>query len=185
MFSEFGELRFKNYKSFEEYSSISPLKNINVFIGRNNCGKSSCIDVIEALTDLEKVKAWKATIRLVKEFLCNKSGKIVRPSWREENTEYENNDIEIEISNEFNNLTYKVASENRYLDNEYTIKNIIESMAYDLKCLRLNAERDIVPEQEEKKVSLSENGAGAANLIHHILHFDKFEERLAWIRQLL
>lgn len=177
MFSEFGELKFKDYKSFKEFSVISPLKNINVFIGRNNCGKSSCIDVIEALTDLKKFKERKATIRLVKEFLCNKSGKIVYPSWREKNTEYENNDIEIEI---LNDLTVKRVSENenRYWDNEHTIKERIESMAYDLKCFRLNAERDIVPEQEEEKISLSENGAGAANLVHHILHFDKCEERL-------
>ena len=42
-------IRFRNYKSFKnEYAEI-PLNKINVFIGRNNCGKSSCIDIIEAL----------------------------------------------------------------------------------------------------------------------------------------
>jgi hypothetical protein len=36
MFPEFEELRFRNYKSFEDFSSFFQLKNINVFIGRNN-----------------------------------------------------------------------------------------------------------------------------------------------------
>ena len=43
-------LRFTGYKSFiDEYADIDELSNITVFIGRNNSGKSSCIDVIENL----------------------------------------------------------------------------------------------------------------------------------------
>lgn len=51
MFPVFEELRFKGYKSFTDYSSVSTLKNVNVFIGRNNSGKSSCIDVLQYLVD--------------------------------------------------------------------------------------------------------------------------------------
>ena len=44
-------IRFRKYKSFgEEYSTIL-LKRMTVLIGRNNSGKSSCIDVIEAIND--------------------------------------------------------------------------------------------------------------------------------------
>ena len=47
-------IRFRKYKSFgEEYSTI-PLKRMTVLIGRNNSGKSSCIDVIEAIRDPQK-----------------------------------------------------------------------------------------------------------------------------------
>lgn len=49
-------IRFRKYKSFgEEYSTI-PLKRMTVLIGRNNSGKSSCIDVIEALSDNEMLQ---------------------------------------------------------------------------------------------------------------------------------
>ena len=45
-------IRFRKYKSFgEEYPTI-PLKRMTVLIGRNNSGKSSCIDVIEALSSI-------------------------------------------------------------------------------------------------------------------------------------
>ena len=43
-------LKFIGYKSFtEEYAFIDSFPNITVFIGRNNSGKSSCIDMIENL----------------------------------------------------------------------------------------------------------------------------------------
>lgn len=45
-----SKLRFKGYKSFtEKYAAINEFANITVFIGRNNSGKSSCIDIIENL----------------------------------------------------------------------------------------------------------------------------------------
>lgn len=37
-------LRFKGYKSFtQEYVEILEFEKINVFIGKNNSGKSSCL----------------------------------------------------------------------------------------------------------------------------------------------
>ena len=44
------EIRFKDYKSFKgDYISLKPEK-ITLLIGRNNCGKSSIIDVFESIT---------------------------------------------------------------------------------------------------------------------------------------
>lgn len=191
MFSEFDEIKFKNYKSFEEFSSISTLKNINVFIGRNNCGKSSCIDVIQSLTDINMFKDNNPVIRvgkkityddlnrafpllIYKEHNKNKHDKIVHF--------YNNKYIEFDVSVSDNKFNCNYTPQNQDIDrkiNEWTlIGDDISSILHTVKSVRLNAERDIVPEQEEKEVSLSENGAGAVNLIHHILNFDKYEERL-------
>lgn len=41
------DIKFDKYKSFDNENFISNIKNVNVFIGKNNSGKSSCLDVIE------------------------------------------------------------------------------------------------------------------------------------------
>ena len=46
-----NSVRFDGYKSFpaEVINEISILPYVSVFIGKNNCGKSSCMDVLEAV----------------------------------------------------------------------------------------------------------------------------------------
>lgn len=44
-------IKFDKYKSFENNNLITNLKNVNVFIGKNNCGKSSCLDVVEFIVN--------------------------------------------------------------------------------------------------------------------------------------
>ena len=47
-------LKFKGYKSFNvDYVCIEKFEKINVFIGKNNSGKSSCLDIIENLVDAD------------------------------------------------------------------------------------------------------------------------------------
>ena len=49
-------IKAKGYKSFsEEYVEIKPFGNINVFIGRNNSGKSCCLDLVESIYDTKKM----------------------------------------------------------------------------------------------------------------------------------
>ena len=98
---------------------------------------------------------------------------------------YENKPIEFYVSkydDKFLDFKTVITSENGFADNNWdNVGSDLRDMFSGLICIRLNAERDITPEQEVKGVSLSENGTGAANLIHHILHFDKYEERLVRI----
>lgn len=52
-------IKFKGYKAFsDDWISIENFPNITVLIGRNNSGKSSCIDVIESLTNPIVYKQW-------------------------------------------------------------------------------------------------------------------------------
>ena len=47
-------IKVKGYKSFSnEYAEMDSFANINVFIGRNNSGKSSCLDLIACIADAE------------------------------------------------------------------------------------------------------------------------------------
>ncbi len=191
MISGYDEIKFKNYKSFEEFSSISQLKNINVFIGRNNCGKSSCIDVIQSLTDSKFFYRYNATIRMTKVLHDEDISRIYEWDYVKENVKrqeleiYKDKCLEFDVcKNEYRTddgvFELKYVWQNNYIDiieKRIIIYDIYEEFK-NLKIIRLNAERDIVPEQEMEDVSLSENGAGAANLIHHILNFDENDERL-------
>ena len=61
-------IRFRKYKSFgEEYSTI-PLKRMTVLIGRNNSGKSSCIDVIEAFCKPDVLDRLRIDLSVEKKF---------------------------------------------------------------------------------------------------------------------
>lgn len=188
-------IKFTNHKSFQnDFHSISDLKNVNVFIGRNNCGKSSCIDIFQALTDVKKYTEINASIRIGKELSYSDLERVFSlliykqhniKKYEEILQAYDNKYIEFNVSKyndnalDFNTV---ITSENGFADNNWdNVGSDLRDMFSGLICIRLNAERDITPEQEVKGVSLSENGTGAANLIHHILHFDKYEERLVRI----
>ena len=52
-----NKIIFENYKCFKNKICIDEIKPINIIIGRNNIGKSSLLDIIEFINDLEK--HWK------------------------------------------------------------------------------------------------------------------------------
>ena len=48
-------IRFKRYKAFsnDQYAEINDISCINVIIGKNNCGKTSLLEVVEKVFDNE------------------------------------------------------------------------------------------------------------------------------------
>lgn len=47
-------IQFRGYKSFiKNYTSIESFPNMTIFVGKNNSGKSSCIDVLQSLSNPE------------------------------------------------------------------------------------------------------------------------------------
>ena len=68
------EIRFKDYKSFKgDYISLKPEK-FTLLIGRNNCGKSSIIDVFESITFHILANIFLLMCRLlIKNFIVNMS----------------------------------------------------------------------------------------------------------------
>lgn len=195
MFPEFEELRFRNYKSFEDFSSIFQLKNINVFIGRNNCGKSSCIDVLQALVD-EKIKIGNTKIEVDYKINAEDFKLMMQNSRYRQNAfitpdsrQFVNKKLVLSMNSIFNgNISKKEFDYNGdttiFNNNELRVETIISNFNRRLqfmKCYRLNAERNIIPEQEEKKVELSEDGAGATNVVNHILNYANLNESIVHV----
>lgn len=188
MFPIFEELRFRDYKSFKDCSAISTLKNINIFIGRNNCGKSSCIDVIQSLVE-DKAKPVTSQIEVFYKITMNDYKLMISNSsyWNYRSKPNSSQIINQVIKLELNsmdiggrNLFSYNGNKQLFTDYYVNINDVIDGFnrkINEIKFYRLNAERDILPEGENNSISLSENGNGAVNLIHHVLHYEKYKER--------
>lgn len=191
MFPEFEELRFRNYKSFEDFSSISKLKNINVFIGRNNCGKSSCIDVLQSLVDKDTNIGYnnvEINYKITNEdydlMLCNSryKGSAMKP-YKES---FVNKIIKLTQWSTSSGESFRTVydfnlNDEKFISNDFDVSMIIQNFNQKLDnttFYRLNAERDIVPEKEEKNIVLSKSGSGATNLINRILNCADFNESI-------
>ena len=168
------EIRFKDYKSFKgDYISLKPEK-FTLLIGRNNCGKSSIIDVFESITspaffhkhncniqvDINGEKVRYESFSGYKEYIGDKTYKI-EPMNTKNGYAFRCNLIE---------GNYQTS----YIDSEPPISNFLQSISFR----RLNADRDIVPEPYNSDYHLDENGNGACNLINQILTKEQLLEKL-------
>lgn len=192
MFPEYEVLKFKNYKSFEDYSYISSLKNINVFIGKNNCGKSSCIDVLQSLVD-NKISIGNAKVQIdyrMKDkdydLMMSKSNYSKTSMIRPDKGQFIGKIISLNMKSGFadnskNREFYYDGNKTIFFQNELSVDTIVDDFnrkVCEIKHYRLNAERNILPEQEDKKIFLLENGSGATNVILHVLNYANCDERL-------
>lgn len=177
-------IRFRKYKSFgEEYSTI-PLKRMTVLIGRNNSGKSSCIDVIEALSNAEMFQQRLGEAHAYVSYnnseldqfhisksninrLGNKWLFLITTAW-----ESSDKQLFLDPTSETRQwFYYQGASDD----------SVFQSANYLLNSIcffRLNAERDISPEREDHTDNLSPNGDGATSLINHYLNYEGLDERM-------
>ncbi len=190
------DIIFRNYKSFRNGDCKIALKRMNILIGRNNCGKSSCIDVIEAMTDYPLFQNRQAdifcNIHLEKEETIDK---------QQQNgiltiTSYVPNlpSLLFRIDNSRKDCLDAVPAGDSWKTINLTTQNMsdpdmanklvvnINHYYHRFKCLRLNAERDIVPEvvpkESNSSLEMTVNGAGATNLINRILNNDEYDENL-------
>lgn len=190
------KIRFKNYKSFGNDESSIENKQINILIGRNNSGKSSCLDIIENIYNKEKLNEFLANDGTVQidtsfsdeeynELLNQKKSDLITLSYG--NVEdYINDYISYSLStgqiHNPNHFDIIPQYSTKYINNKNVnwdkLKSHIERIIKQTKVLRINAERDIVPEKYSNKEELSENGSGATNLINQILNDEKSDESI-------
>ncbi len=199
-------IKFKEYKSFtDDYADINNISNINVFIGRNNSGKSSCLDIIENLTNAES---------LVKNAFLNRGleiqighnlsnsdisnvfhkdtsgGRIPGLSHYEFGKKYIGKEMRFSVSAklrndygsnsiifEYTRIPNDIEFQDKYSEywDKFAKLNINEFFLYKFR--RLDAERNIVAEQESDDESLSEVGLGASNLVRKFLNYSEYDER--------
>lgn len=199
-------VRFKDYKSFiAEYTSIENIEKINVFIGRNNSGKSSCLDIIENLINPYVLAANKfqkndldiqVIHKLQESDISSVFSRTTGGGGIPGSNHYEFGKNYIDKKMTFSVLTGIVGlgSKEKIFKYEYAYNGDEFDPKYDqhwkllarrevnawAKCKfrRLDAERNIVAEVESDEEDVSLNGAGASNLIRKILNHSEYDENI-------
>lgn len=184
-------ISFKGYKSFssEQDNILNEIKNVNVIIGKNNCGKSSVIDILENIIDFDKFVQNKKNIKeiLIGFPITDDKVKIAFP-----NTLYDpifNTRTVYEFGRQFvgNSINSKILSRGNerefvYADNQEKVfnhsklyrkyldglSNTYRNFFVNYEFRRLNAERDIFPEHEkydDSHKNINATGSGATEII--------------------
>lgn len=197
-------MKFRGYKSFsDKWITIEEFSKITVLIGRNNSGKSSCIDIIEALTDpytfhdcqqrgLELQLDYTLKEDEVRAVFPESTfgGDILARNFWEFGRRYvgEKTSFIVETENTFGSgdqqkFRYLWNSDTKVFSEEY--KRHWERFEHcdinpwtQYKFRRLAAERDILPEMEDEEESLQSTGVGASNLVRKIVNYNDRDEKL-------
>lgn len=198
-------VKFNGYKSFrsgKEYEiDLSPY--VTVFIGKNNSGKSSCIDALEAaLMNKRYLKVKNLFQSISVSFVASDSD--IKSYFSE--TAYHGDKIpgnHYEYGKKY--IGQKVYGtlkiEGSFLSTDQTIGLALEKdqkqinlpvgknnwdnlirkhMRYQEKVdfRRINADRDIVPEEEHNNELLGFNGEGATNLLRQFVNHSAYDEKI-------
>lgn len=199
-----NSIRFDGYKSFpvgiDNEFSMKPY--VSVFIGKNNCGKSSCIDMLETLfSSNQAIELPKSNYNLSCTVTITKHD-IDRYFHRG----YRGFD---EISGDYNEYGQKFVGKELYLDlfiskdmSGIPIKNLklsenqpnlelpkgqsawlsvvsrYANMLSKYHYRRINADRDIVPEKEMREEVFEANGNGFTNLLRKFINYSEYDEKM-------
>lgn len=196
---------FKGYKSFKEYVEIEEVEKINIFIGRNNSGKSSCIDIVEDLTSAQSLANNKflkegLDIQVIHElseqqvqYVFSKNayeGGIAGRSHYEFGKNYIGKKMRFFVSTERRGIAHSVETfKYEYIPDESVFEKQYNSfwekfarrgVNYweDCEFRRLDAERNIVAEVESDTEEVNVNGEGASNLVRKIINYSEYDEKL-------
>lgn len=197
-------IRFEGYKSFASEVDLEIDANVIVLIGRNNSGKSSVLDIVNAVYSYDyQRKLEKDYKKLAISFVVD--DKHISKGFREDisggtipGNHYVYAKIYIDTEQFFeiekysgfgrNNcrvLSFCTRSGNRDIDSNWdNVASSYESFDKDYIFLRIDAERNIVPEQEEISAKVKENGDGATNIIRKYILSSKLDEDLVQVRLL-
>ena len=197
-------VKFNGYKSFsygdEHEIDLSPY--ITVFIGKNNCGKSSCIDALEtALMRNRFLDTKKLFQEIAVSFEINHSdiqscfslyhsGGDISGNHYAYGKAYIGQKIFGILCDEGTPLRgdhivgLKLQAEQKQLDlpmgknNWDNLLRRYKNYQSEIDFRRINADRDIVPEEESNKEFLDHNGLGATNLLRLFVNHSAYDEKI-------
>ncbi|MBE5885421.1 MAG: ATP-binding protein [Lachnospiraceae bacterium] len=200
-------IKVKGYKSFSEnYIEIDHFENINVFIGRNNSGKSSCLDLIECLCSANELENKTLGKEIDYQIECELTEADIRSVFRESayagginaRNHYEFGkayigkhmrfNIDTISSNIFSgeknyNYQYRYIPDddifsNKYIRywNEFSQCKVEGFNGYKIR--RIDAERNVIPEVETDLELLSSTGDGASNIVRKFLNYSQYDENI-------
>lgn len=181
-------IRFKGYKVFpnDQYTEIENISRVNVVIGKNNCGKTSLLDVMETIynhkmgiktgLDIEEIIFDVPFDReMIDSVFSGYSG--IGPWNKSSLSEYVDGKLfpvflkigdNLEISDgSLQGLSHHLNGANRHL----------ASRRKNYRFRKITAERDIQPESEDDLILYSD-GTGASNLIATFLNDSKYNEAI-------
>ena len=185
------ELKIKNYKCFSEEAGFDAIERVNLIIGRNNSGKSSLLDLIEAVTSKKyefNRSTWRDNQRpqvifqapvsekvATATFPRNISGGRIVRNHGDYGQQYIGKTLKWSKSGEGRNINANLID----CDDEGIQPPLRESGDYHQRLInnmpvalegkifrRLLAERDILPEPASTTdIQISTNGSGLTNAI--------------------
>lgn len=200
--SKINAVRFDGYKSFpaDINCEISINPYISVFIGKNNCGKSSCIDVLETALGGQKDKILHKEFHhlsistpIKEEFIgrCfskgSRGGHGIPGDHNVYGRKFIDKDIYLELTSGMVRDGVREMKISEIQPNlELPIgRQLWENMAFYYRDIlntyrfrRINADRDVVPEKETNEESLDSNGNGVTNLLRKFVNFSGYDEKL-------
>lgn len=194
---DFDYFEVGNYKSLSPTSRIDLNSNISLFIGKNNTGKSSCLDIIGAVYDDRILTDYKKSITLAL--------KLTKPRfdlWYKQMRMHivrldENFDkyLYIDTSCKYSGITYlrkfsvgttqpEVTIDKNYWKswNSFAEKYNRSSPFANYYWCRLDADRDIKQERafdiENNYNPITPNGDGATNLVRLFVNKSNLDEKV-------
>lgn len=199
-------IQFEGYKSFpsgiENEVEISPY--VSVLIGKNNCGKSSCLDALECVFEPHYyLTEGKLFTRVSPSFVLDKDrvgygfsehrgGGDVPDTIGSNHYTYGSQFIGKKIVTDMTVTTsgrdcYTTLSLNRKQPDlklpegqkEWeTVVRAYNDFQLEIEFRRINADRDIVPEAESSNEWVRFNGEGATNLLRKYINYSLYDEKL-------
>lgn len=188
---------FKGYKSYNDITKFFFAENITLLIGKYNTGKSSVLDVIEYLVDERKLNENKTQIsNLTGAFCINvdhiKEGIPGREIHIAQDIFYSINLLFKKRYYPLSKIENVSLNDSDLLDKEQFwdsnglygdgIDKIYEYNLSTYRILRINAERNILPEKETRvdgnKMTVAYDGSGATNLLRAYINDSDKEEKI-------
>lgn len=204
--SQVRSVQFEGYKSFprgkENELDISPF--VSVLIGKNNCGKSSCLDALQCVFEPRYyLSAGKLFGRVSATFVLDANsvrcgfsphmggGDVPRTIGSNHYT-YGSKfigkrivaDLSVTASGRDRYMTLSLSEEQpelRLPEGKSEWERVIK--AYNdfqskIEFRRINADRDIVPEEESSDEWVNFNGEGTTNLLRKYINYSLYDEKL-------
>lgn len=190
-------IKFKGYKLFSDESlmELDKISNVNVIIGKNNSGKSSLLDIIEMVYDVNRFQSSRKLVGslvvrlpitrdMVTDMFSsylNIDGWTVESYWKKVNgktIDIELGEIGKTIWQNRNNVIED--KDIPLLDTSEFRRGLDILLSERKKYLfrRLSAERNILPETEMREEQLSSTGEGASNLVRAFLNNSLYDENV-------
>jgi energy-coupling factor transporter ATP-binding protein EcfA2 len=194
-----ASIKFRNYKCFKrDFTGLDNIKSFNVLIGRNNCGKSSLLDLLNFLCD----KKQRPTLGASEIAFCRSiprevlervfpedasGGGIPGTNWWEFGKNYIDAMISIVIgqgSNRFIGITPPFTQGNLSHHAQDLARRVVPPFE-GKEFFRLHAERDVLPESlSDIKTGVKPNGSGATNMIAQFINRADLDSRLVEVELL-